>query len=65
MLNSEVGLKKSEFTGFTLSKKNQGYTIYEIEIEEDIEKVNELLKKQKVEIKNKPIELKYTQSESE
>lgn len=60
----KLEIKKSEFTGFTLSKKNQGYTIYEIEIEEDIEKVNELLKKQKVEIKNKPIELKYTQSES-
>ena len=60
----KLEIKKNEFTGFTLSKKSKGYTIYEIEIEEDIDKVNELLKKQKVEIKNKAIELKYAHLES-
>ena len=61
----KLELKKNDFTGFTLSKKNKGYTIYEIEIEEDINKINELIKKQKVEIKKKPIEIKYITKESE
>lgn len=56
----KLELKKNDFTGFTLSKKNMGYTIYEIEFEDDIEKINESLKKQKVEINKKQVELKYT-----
>ena len=55
----KLDLKKSEFTGFTLSKKNQGFTIYEIEFEEDLGKINDLIKKQKVEINKKPIEIRY------
>ena len=55
----KLELKKNDFTGFTLSKKNLGYTIYEIEMEDDIEKINETIKKQRVEIKNKPIEIRY------
>ena len=55
----KLELKKNDFTGFTLSKKNQGYTIYEIEFEDDIEKINESIKKQKVEINKKQVELKY------
>ena len=55
----KLELKKNDFTGFTLSKKNLGHTIYEIELEEDLEKINESIKKQKVEIKNKLIEIRY------
>ena len=55
----KLELKRNDFTGFTLSKKNLGYTIYEIELEEDLEKINESIKKQKVEIKNKLIEIRY------
>ena len=58
-------IKKSEFTGFTITKKKQGYTIYEIEIEDDIKKINEAIKKQKVEINKKPIELKYVFNKDE
>ena len=58
-LIQKLDLNKNDFTGFTLSKKNKGYTIYEIEIEEDLEKINESIKKQKVEINKKPIEIKY------
>ena len=55
----KLELKKNDFTGFTLSKKNQGYTIYEIEFEDNIEKINETIKKQKVEINKKQVELRY------
>ena len=56
-IKSKLELKANDFTGFTLSKKKQGYTIYEIELEEDIEKVNETFKNQKVEINKKPIQI--------
>lgn len=55
----KLDLKKSDFTGFTLAKKNQGFTIYEIEFEEDLDKINEAIKKQKIEINKKPIEIRY------
>ena len=58
----KLEIKKSEFTGYTLCKKNQGFTIYEIEIEEDIDKINESIKKQKVEINKKPIEIRFVGS---
>ena len=64
-LIQKLELNKNDFTGFTLSKKNKGYTIYEIEIEEDLDKINESLKKQKVEINKKPIEIKYIIKEPE
>jgi hypothetical protein len=59
---TKLEMKKSEFTGYTLCKKNQGFTIYEIEIEEDIDKINESIKKQKVEINKKPVELRFASS---
>ena len=59
----KLEIKKSEFTGYTLCKKNQGFTIYEIEIEDDIDKINESLKKQKVEVNKKPIEIRYASNE--
>ena len=56
----KLELKNNDFSGFSISKKNQGYTIYEIKVEEDITKINEIMKKQKIEIKNKPIQFIYT-----
>ena len=57
----KLELKNYDFSGFSISKKNQGYTIYEIKVEEDITKINEILKKQKIEIKNKPVQFVYTE----
>ena len=56
----KLELKNDDFTCFSLSKKNKGYTIYEIKIEDDIKKINEIFKAQKVEINKKPIQLIYT-----
>ena len=56
----KLELKNDDFTGFSLSKKNKGYTIYEIKMENDTKKINEILKAQKVEINKKPIQLIYT-----
>ena len=56
-IKSKLEMPSNDFTGFTLSKKKQGYTIYEIELEEDIDKVNETFKNQKVEIGKKPIQI--------
>ena len=58
-IKSKLEIKTSDFTGYTLSKKKQGYTIYEIELEEDLEKVNETIKNQKVEIGKKPIQIVF------
>ena len=59
-INQKLEVKKNDFTGFTLSKKSNGFSIYEIEVEDNIAKINELLKKQKIEINKKPIEFVYT-----
>ena len=56
-IKSKLEMPSNDFTGFTLSKKKQGYTIYEIELEEDIDKINETFKSQKVEIGKKPIQI--------
>ena len=56
----KLELKNNDFSGFSICKKNNGYTIYEIKIEEDIKKINETIKTQKIEIKNKPIQFIYT-----
>ena len=64
-IHQQLEIKKSDFTGFILSKKKEGFTIYEIEIEEDIDKINDSLKKQKVEIKNKPVEIVFSSSKKE
>ena len=53
-------MRDFDFTGFTLSKKSNGFSIYEVEVEDNIEKINELLKKQKIEINKKQIEFVYT-----
>jgi len=59
-INQKLEVKKNDFTGFTLSKKSNGFSIYEIEVEDNIDKINELFKKQKIEINKKPIEFVYT-----
>ena len=59
-INQKLEVKKNDFTGFTLSKKSNGFSIYEIEVEDNITKINELLKKQKIEINKKQIEFVYT-----
>ena len=59
-INQKLEIKKNDFTGFTLSKKSNGFSIYEIEVEDNIAKINELFKKQKIEINKKPIEFVYT-----
>ena len=58
-ITQKLEIKKSDFTGFTLSKKSNGFTIYEIEVEDNIDKINELLKKQRIEINKKQIEFSY------
>ena len=56
----KLELKNNDFTGFSICKKNNGYITHEIKIEEDIKKINESIKTQKIEIKNKPIQFIYT-----
>ena len=60
-LSQKLDLKKSEFTGFTLTKKNNGLTAYELEIESELDKVNESIKSHKMEICKRPVELIYSE----
>ena len=60
-LSQKLDLKKSEFTGFTLTRKNNGLTAYELEIENELDKVNESIKNQKMEISKRPVELIYSE----
>ena len=59
-LSQKLDLKKSEFTGYTLTRKNNGLTAYELEIENELDKVNESIKNQKMEICKRPVELIYS-----
>ena len=60
-LSQKLDLKKSEFTGYTLTRKNNGLTAYELEIENELDKVNESIKNQKMEICKRPVELIYSE----
>ena len=60
-LSQKLDLKKSEFTGYTLTRKNNGLTAYELEIESELDKVNESIKNQKMEICKRPVELIYSE----
>ena len=60
-LSQKLDLKKSEFTGFTLTRKNNGLTAYELEIESELDKVNESIKSHKMEICKRPVELIYSE----
>ena len=55
-IKQKLELKSNEFSGFSISKKEKGYTIYEIKVEEDINKINEVMKSQKIEINNRPVQ---------
>ena len=55
----KLEIARNDFTGFVLSKKNHGYTIYEIEVETDLDKVNESFRKQRVEVNNKQVQFIY------
>ena len=51
--------KKLRFTGFVLSKKYKGKNLYDIRIEDDINKINHQFKDEQVLVNNKIVELKY------
>ena len=51
--------RKIKFTGYILSKKFKGKTLYDIEIEDDINKINQKLIDENVEIKNELIQVCY------
>jgi len=51
--------KKLRFTGFVLSKKYKGKNLYDIRIEDDLDKINYQLKEEQVNVNNKQIELKF------
>ena len=55
----KLEIKNNNFTGFSICKKDNGYTTCEIDIEDDIQKINDIFKNQKIAIKNKPIKLVY------
>ena len=57
----KLEIKNNNFTGFSICKKNNGYTTCEIDIEDDIQKINDAFKNQKITIKNKPIKLVYAE----
>ena len=60
-LSQKLDLKKSDFTGFSLTRKNNGLTAYELEIESELDKVNESIKSHKMEICKRPVELIYSE----
>ena len=51
--------RKLRFTGFVLSKKYKGKNLYDIRIEDDIDKINQQLKDEQVFINDKKVELKF------
>ena len=51
--------KKLRFTGFVLTKKLKGKNIFDIRIEDDLEKINKQLKDEGVTVNNKQVELRY------
>ena len=56
-----LDLRSNDFTGFSLSKKDRGYIQYEIDIEDDLVKLNEIFKEQNVKINNKQIKIVYSE----
>ena len=57
----KLELKNDDFSGFSLTQKEKGYIQYEINLEQDIKKVNEEFKKKKIELNKKPIQLVYSE----
>lgn len=57
--------KKLRFTGFILTKKYKGKNLYDIRIEDDIDKINKQLKKEQVIVNNKMVELVFLEEKKE
>ena len=57
--------RKLRFTGFVLSKKYKGKNLYDIRIEDDIEKINQQLKDEQILINDKEVEFRYVNEEKE
>ena len=57
--------KNLEYTGFILTKKLNGKTLYEIKIEDNLDKINKQLKEDNIKIENKFIEIISNQQKEE
>ena len=57
--------KKLRFTGFVLCKKYKGKNLYDIRIEDDIEKINHQFKEEQVVVNDKKVELKFVEDKKE
>ena len=57
--------KKLRFTGFVLCKKYKGKNLYDIRIEDDIEKINNQFKEEQVVVSDKKVELKFVEEKSD
>ena len=55
--------RKLRFTGFVLSKKYKGKNLYDVRIEDDIDKINQQLKDDKILINDKQVEFRYIEDE--
>ena len=55
MKDTEYNNEATKYNNFALSRKLNGKNIYEIGLENDLEKVNNILSKEKVEINNEPV----------
>ena len=57
--------RKLRFTGFVLSKKYKGKNLYDVRIEDNIDKINQQLKDEQILISNKPVEFRFTENEDD
>ena len=57
--------KKLRYTGFILSKKYKGNNLYDIKIEDDLDKINYQLKEKKVVINNKQVKLIFSDNNND
>ena len=57
--------RKLRFTGFVLSKKYKGKNLYDVRIEDNIDKINQQLKDEQILISNKPVEFRFTEDEKD
>ena len=54
--DSKTPIRDEKLTGFVLIRKNKGKKIYDVEFEDNIDKINEILRNKKVMIKNEIIQ---------
>ena len=57
--------RKIKFTGFILTKKYKGKTLYDIRIEDDINHINNKLKEEKVEVNHELIQINFVKKNNE